>query len=40
MLNKPVGAREWNAMVCIGLAQGMAQFGGVGMGFKNPILAA
>jgi hypothetical protein len=28
-LNKPMGAREWNIMVSICLAQGVALFGGV-----------
>jgi hypothetical protein len=30
-LNKPIGAREWNVMVCICLAQGVALFGGVAL---------
>ena len=28
-LNKPMGSREWNVMVCICLAQGVALLGGV-----------
>ena len=28
-LNKSMGAREWNVMVCIFLHQGVAPFGGV-----------
>jgi hypothetical protein len=28
-LNKSMGAREWNAVVCIFLDQGVAPFGGV-----------
>ena len=43
-LNKPMGAREWNVMVCICLAQGVALLGGwpcwsmyvsVGVGFET-----
>ena len=30
-LNKPMGAREWNVMVCICLAQGVALLGGVAL---------
>jgi hypothetical protein len=30
-LNKPMGSREWNAMVCICLAQGVALLGGVAL---------
>jgi hypothetical protein len=48
-LIKPMGAREWNVMVCICLAKGVALLGGVTLwsrcvtvdvGFKTPILAA
>jgi hypothetical protein len=28
-LNKSMGAREWNMMICIFLQQGVAPFGGV-----------
>jgi hypothetical protein len=28
-LNKPVGSREWNVMVCICLVQGVAPLGGI-----------
>ena len=30
-LNKPMGAREWNVMVCICLAQGVVLFGGIAL---------
>jgi hypothetical protein len=30
-LNKSMGAREWNVMVCIFLGQGIAPFGGVAL---------
>ena len=30
-LNKSMGAREWNVMVCICLAQGVALLGGVAL---------
>ena len=30
-MNKPMGAREWNVMVCICLAQGVALLGGVAL---------
>ena len=30
-LNKPMGAREWNVMVCIFLGQGVAPSGGVAL---------
>ena len=30
-LNKSMGAREWNVMVCIFLDQGEAPFGGVAL---------
>ena len=30
-LNKSMGAREWNVMVCIFLHQGVAPFGGVAL---------
>jgi hypothetical protein len=30
-LNKPMGAREWNVMVCICLAQEVSLFGGVAL---------
>ena len=30
-LNKSMGAREWNVMVCIFLDQGVAPFGGVAL---------
>ena len=30
-LNKPIGAREWNVMVCICLAQEVALLGGVAL---------
>ena len=30
-LNKSMGAREWNVMVCIFLGQGVAPFGGVAL---------
>ena len=30
-LDKPMGAREWNVMVCIFLDQGVAPFGGVAL---------
>ena len=30
-LNKPMGTREWNAMVCICLAQGVALLGGMAL---------
>ena len=30
-LNKSMGAREWNVMVCIFLDQGVALFGGVAL---------
>ena len=30
-LNRSMGAREWNVMVCIFLHQGVAPFGGVAL---------
>ena len=30
-LNKPIGAREWNVMACIFVAQGVALLGGVAL---------
>ena len=30
-LNKSMGAREWNGMLCIFLVQGVALFGGVAL---------
>jgi hypothetical protein len=30
-LNKSMGAREWNVMVCIFLGQGVAPYGGVAL---------
>jgi hypothetical protein len=48
-LNKPMGAREWNVMVCICLAQGVALLGSVtfwsrcglvDVGFNTFVLAA
>ena len=30
-LNKPMGVREWNVMVCIYLAQGVVLLGGVAL---------
>jgi hypothetical protein len=30
-LNKSLGTREWNVMVCIFLGQGVAPFGGVAL---------
>ena len=30
-LNKPMEARQWNVMVCVGLVQGVALFGDVAL---------